>query len=84
MNNLKTNDWNEPRIEKSQFKLLQRNDNNVIFPSTSAEIFKKSIKNSEIIMINKRNDSNLTIVPIEELINDEIRNCIISPVKGRF
>ena len=75
---------NNSEIRIDQFKLLHEKGENVVFPSSSAEVFERALANDEIILINKRNDPLLNIKPVEEILYDEIRNILISPIHGKI
>lgn len=54
------------------------------FLTSEAKILEKSIVENEIILINSRNDPNLDIKPLEEVIGEELRNVIVSPVSCKL
>mmetsp|Transcript_12948 Transcript_12948/g.12938 ORF Transcript_12948/g.12938 Transcript_12948/m.12938 type:complete len:272 (-) Transcript_12948:588-1403(-) len=67
---------------QAQFRIPRHNQEPVSFPISEAKVFKNASERNEIIMINRRNDPHLKIKPVEDMIGEEIRNVIVSPIEG--
>lgn len=70
-------------IRQAQFRIPRFKQEPISFPISEAKIFKDANERKEIIMINRRNDSHIKIKPIEDMIGEEIRNMIVSPIEGK-
>ena len=56
-----------------EFKLLLKNGEKKLFKHSSAPILIKSIDEDEAILVNKRNDPKLAILPLEDLIEEKLK-----------
>ena len=65
------------------FKIILISGETITFSREQAAIIESTIESDEITMINKKSDERLEIYPIMKIIDSNIRNILISPIKDK-